>query len=156
MAFETLLGRVPVPRGNIHRVPAERPARAAAEIYEAELRRFFGVTPDQTPRFDLVLLGLGADGHTASLFPGAETLEERERLVCASRVPQVGSERVTFTLPLLNAAAEVVFVVSGPDKARAVRETLFGTGPAEPWPARRVRPASGRLVWLLDEAAAGS
>jgi 6-phosphogluconolactonase len=153
MAFEALLSRVPVPRQNIHRVLAERPVRAAAELYETEVRRTFDGPADQVPRFDLIMLGLGADGHTASLFPGTKALEETHRLVSANRVAQPGAERITFTLPLINAAAEVMFVVSGPDKAEKVREVLADIRPDGPCPAQRVRPAKGRLLWLLDEAA---
>ncbi len=154
MAYESLLSRVPAPRQNIHRVPSELPVRAAAEVYEEQIVRFFGTAPGARPSFDLVLLGLGADGHTASLFPGAATLEDTEQLVLATRPAHLQSERITFTLPLINAAARVMFVVSGEDKAAAVQRVLRGGRDGELLPAQRVRPASGRLLWLLDEPAA--
>ena len=154
MAYETLLARVPVPPANLHRVLAERPPWAAAELYEAELRKCFKLERDQRPRFDLVMLGLGADGHTASLFPRAPALREKRRLVTATHPPQGGLERITLTLPVLNHASEVMFVVSGPGKAPRVREVLFGPPAGEALPAQRVHPSLGRLVWMLDEAAA--
>ncbi len=154
MAYETLLGQVPLPPANIHRVGAERPAGAAAKLYEAELRKWFKLERDQRPRFDLVLLGLGADGHTASLFPGTAALREKRRLVTVSQPPQDGLERITLTLPVLNHASEVMFLVSGPAKAPRVRQVLLGPVAGDALPAQRVSPSLGRLVWMLDEAAA--
>jgi 6-phosphogluconolactonase len=154
MAYETLLERVPVRPANIHRVIAERPAWAAADLYEAELRKCFRLERDQRPRFDLVMLGLGADGHTASLFPGSPALGEKRRLATVTQAGPAGLERITLTLPVLNHASEVLFVVSGPGKAHRVREVLLGSAAGEPQPAQRVRPSLGRLIWMLDEAAA--
>jgi 6-phosphogluconolactonase len=153
MAREALLDHVPLPGANVHRVPAEEPdARRAAERYERDLRAGFALAATTLPRFDLVLLGLGADGHTASLFPGAEALDETLRLAVATRGPAPPIERITLTLPVLNHAACVAFLVSGADKAAVVRAVL--AEPRSPLlPAQRVRPA-GRLVWLLDAAAA--
>ena len=153
-ARQTLLSRVPVPSGNIHRIQAELGAEAAADLYEQELRRFFHAQPGQPPRFDLILLGMGADGHTASLFPGSEALQENIRLVRANRALQLGMDRITFTFPLLNAAAEVVFLVSGKDKAQRLREVLGGRTGGPVYPAQQVQPSQGRLLWLVDEAAA--
>ncbi len=154
MATETLLKHVPIPPANIHRVHAELEAEAAATHYEAELRAFFRLNAGGWPCFDLVLLGLGVDGHTASLFPGTAALAERTRLVCANWVPKFNRHRVTLTLPVINAAARVAFLVSGPDKAAAVRAILRPGGDDPKHPAGLVQPASGRLLWLLDEAAA--
>jgi 6-phosphogluconolactonase len=153
MAREALLDHVPLPGANVHRVPVEEPdARRAAERYEHDLRAGFALAGATPPRFDLVVLGLGADGHTASLFPGAEALDETVRLAVATRAPAPPIERITLTLPVLNHAACVAFLVSGADKAAVVRAVLAEPrGP--PLPAQRVRPA-GRLVWLLDAAAA--
>jgi 6-phosphogluconolactonase len=155
MAREVLLDRVPLPAANVHRVFAEeRDAGRAAARYEQELRGFFGLEGAALPRFDFVLLGLGPDGHTASLFPGTSALQEATRLVVATHVPALGTDRITLTLPVLNQAACVTFLVSGAEKApvvRAVLEQRRGT----PLPAQRVRP-TGRLLWLLDAAAAGT
>jgi 6-phosphogluconolactonase len=156
-ARDALLAHVPVPAGQVHRLRGEDrdPARAAAE-YERELREALGAAPGAPhaalPRLDLVLLGLGEDGHTASLFPGTAALLERERLVVANEVPKLGAWRLTFTLPLLAAARAVLFVVAGANKADAVAAVLAG-GPGEP-PAARVRLDDGDLAWLLDGAAA--
>jgi 6-phosphogluconolactonase len=155
MAREALLDRVAVPPANVHRIPAEDPdaARAAAR-YEEELRRFFELDGTSVPRFDLVLLGLGRDGHTASLFPGTAALADTTRLVVAAHVPALGTDRITLTLPVLNHAACALFLVSGPEKAAVVHKVLEEPG-ATPLPAQRIRPA-GRLVWLLDAAAAAT
>jgi 6-phosphogluconolactonase len=155
IAREALLERVPLPEANVHRVFAEEPdaGRAAAQ-YEQELRGFFGLEGAAFPCFDFVLLGLGQDGHTASLFPGTSALEETARLVVATHVPALGTDRITLTLPTLNHAACVVFLVCGAEKAPIVRAVLD-----EPrgslLPAQRVRPTGG-LLWLLDAAAAGT
>jgi 6-phosphogluconolactonase len=154
MARKAVLAHVPLPAEAVHRVPAEDPdATAAAEAYEREVRRVLRASRDAVPRFDLILLGMGADGHTASLFPGGAAVRER-RLVVAERVEKVGGWRITFTLPLLNAAALVVFIVSGTEKAAALRAVLEPGQDADPPPAACVRPERGTLVWLVDEAAA--
>ncbi|MFQ5927435.1 MAG: 6-phosphogluconolactonase [Terriglobia bacterium] len=148
MARDALLRHVPVPRANIHPVPVHLAAEQAAESYEQELRGFFrrrrGV-----PSFDLILLGLGADGHTASLFPGAASLRERERLVVAARASSA-TPRVTLTLPVLNQARRVFFLVAGEEKAAALAAAVEGTDA----PGGRVAPAKGELVWLVVAAAA--
>ena len=142
MANEALLAHVPVTRDNVHRILSENPnAAEAAEQYEAEV----------PPRFDLILLGLGSDGHTASIFPGSEVLHETKRLVAAPYVEKLKAYRITMTLPLINNAASVVFLVSGADKAEIVREVLRGP---KRYPAQEVKPAN-ELVWMLDRAAAG-
>ncbi len=157
MARETLLDRVPVPAANVFHPPAELPPAEAASAYAGLLRRHFHLRGAARPRFDLILLGMGEDGHTASLFPGMPALRETRRLAVATEVPeyvQPAVPRITLTLPVLNAAANVIFLVAGADKAAAVAAALTGPEPDDPLPARRVRPESGRLVWLLDEPAA--
>jgi 6-phosphogluconolactonase len=155
MAEEAMLSKVPVAAGNVFRVPTENPdAAAAAEAYEQTLRKFFAVEAEQVPRFDLILLGMGPDGHTASLFPETTALRERSRLVVANWVEKLKTSRITFTLPLLNAADCVAFLVSGTDKASVLHDVLEGNGPGEQYPAKLVRPADGKLIWFLDRAAA--
>lgn len=155
MARAALLDRVAV--ASVHRMRGEEPrAAAAAEAYEAELRRFFGLGAADAPppRLDLVLLGLGADGHTASLFPGSAALDERRRWVVAPFVERLGSHRITLTLPVLDRAREVLFLVSGAEKADALARALAPPPGAAPAPAGRVRPGDGALVWIVDRAAA--
>ncbi|HEX5854411.1 MAG TPA: 6-phosphogluconolactonase [Thermoanaerobaculia bacterium] len=144
-AAAALLDHVPIPSKNIHRVPVAEPD--AAERYESELRgAFSGI-----PRFDLVFLGLGADGHTVSLFPGHASLEETQRLVLRiDNSPKPPPSRVTFTLPLLNAARHVALLATGKDKADALARVLAED---EALPAARVRPAPGMLTILADAAA---
>ncbi|HUL74737.1 MAG TPA: 6-phosphogluconolactonase [Vicinamibacterales bacterium] len=152
MAAETLLDRVPIDRRRIHRFAGEDPdAAGAARAYERDLVEAFELAPGERPRFDLVLLGLGTDGHTASLFPGTAALAERDRLVVANAVPAMRTTRLTMTLPVFNAARLVVFLVAGADKASILERVLGG---AEDLPARRVRPADGEVIWLVDDAAA--
>lgn len=153
LAHGTLIAHVPIRPENVHRVPGELEPKAAARAYDRELRRFF-CTP--RPRFDVVLLGLGRDGHTASLFPNSETLAETERLAATTTAfyDNRPAERVTLTLPALNAARQVLFLVSGQEKAHAVQAVLADA--EERLPARRVRPTAGQLTWLMDVAAAGS
>lgn len=155
MADEAMLSKIPVAAGNVFRVPAENPdAAAAAEAYEQTLRKFFQLEPGQLPRFDLILLGMGPDGHTASLFPGTAALQERSRLVVANWVEKLKASRLTFTLPVLNAARCVAFLVSGTDKADALKAVLEGNAPSEQYPSKLVRPSDGKLIWLVDRAAA--
>jgi len=155
MAYEALLSKVPVPAENVFRVPAEIPdANQAAADYEQTLRKFFQLSPGAFPRFDLILLGMGPDGHTASLFPGTSALQEKSRLVVANWVEKFKAYRITFTLPVLNNAAVVTFLVGGADKAETVREVLEGTQPAELLPSKLIHPTNGRLMWMLDQAAA--
>jgi 6-phosphogluconolactonase len=155
MAEEAMLSKVPVAASNVFRVPTENPDAAdAAEAYEQALRKFFTVEAGQLPRFDLILLGMGPDGHTASLFPETAALRERSRLVVANWVEKLKTSRITFTLPLLNAARCVAFLVSGTDKASVLHEVLEGNAPGEQYPAKLVRPADGKLIWFLDRAAA--
>jgi 6-phosphogluconolactonase len=154
MAQDALLSRVPIEAHRVHRVRTEQPdASVAAILYEFEIRRVFNSYGD-IPSFDLILLGLGSDGHTASLFPGTPALHEGVRLVAANHVKAVEADRITMTFPLLNAAQLVMFVVTGAGKAAAVRDVLQ-PGPGTPeLPARMVRPDDGRLLWIMDKAAA--
>ena len=152
MASETLLSKVPIPAENIHRIEGELNAADAAARYEARLRSVFAITGNGTPRFDLIMLGMGSDGHTASLFAGTGALQETNALVSANWIEKFQSHRITFTFPLINAAAEVLFVAGGADKATMLRNVLHG-GP-QTYPAQGIRPVNGRLVWLVDEAAA--
>jgi 6-phosphogluconolactonase len=150
MARETLLAHVPVPPGNVHRIRGEEEPGAAAREYEDELRAFFGAAP----RLDLVLLGMGADGHTASLFPGSPGLEDRSRWVVATVPPAPGARRITLTLRALRGVSRVVFLVEGPSKAPALARVLAGGPDAAALPAARVRPSSGTVLWLVDRPAA--
>lgn len=155
MARATLLSKVPIPVENVHRMRGEIEADAAAREYEAALRRALGGDrpgAGAVPRLDLVLLGLGADGHTASLFPGDPALEEPQRLVVAPWAEHLRAHRITLTLPALAAARAIAFVVSGQEKASRAADVLEGRGSS--LPAGRVRPADGDLLWLLDAPAA--
>ena len=155
MAQETILSKVPVPAGNIFRVPTEIPdASTVAAAYEQTLQKIFAVEPGEFPRFDLILLGMGPDGHCASLFPETAALQEKAHLVVANWVEKFKTFRITFTLPLLNAAREVMFLVSGTDKAPALREVLEGKAPGEKFPSKLVKPTEGKLIWFVDRAAA--
>ena len=149
MANEALLSHVPVSANNIHRISSENPdaAQAAAE-YEQTLVE---VTKQTLPRLDLIFLGVGTDGHTASIFPGSNVLQETKRLVAAPYVEKFKSYRITMTLPLLNNGASVVFLVSGAEKAEIVREVLEGEND---YPAQAVKPTRGELIWMLDKEAA--
>ncbi len=154
MVNESLLTKISIPAENVFRVPAENSdADAAAAGYEAQVRRFFALKAGEFPRFDLILLGMGPEGHTASLFPDSKALEETSRLVVANWVAKFNTHRITFTFPVLNHAAEVMFLASGADKANVVHEVLEGKN-APPLPSQRVQPADGKLLWMLDEAAA--
>lgn len=155
MARETLLSRVPIPPEHVHRVPTElQPPAAIGPCYEQEIRATFQTQPGTWPGFDLVLLGVGEDGHTASLFPGSAALGEEHRGVLTVYVDRLQAYRVTLSLPLLNAARLIVFLVSGERKAEIMRRVLGPERHPDQWPAQAVQPSSGRLVWLLDAAAA--
>jgi 6-phosphogluconolactonase len=154
MVQESLLSKITIPPENVFRVPAENPdADAAAADYESQLRKFFELKPNEFPRFDLILLGMGPDGHTASLFPDSAALEEKSRLVVANWVEKFKTHRITFTFPVLNRAAEIVFLASGPDKAEILHQVLEGKN-SPPLPSQQVQPSDGKLLWMLDEPAA--
>jgi 6-phosphogluconolactonase len=154
MVNESLLVKIAIPPENVFRVLAENPdADAAASNYETQLRRFFELKPGELPRFDLILLGVGPDGHTASLFPDSAALDEQSRLVVANWVEKFNSHRITFTFPVLDRAAEVMFLASGADKADMLHQVLEGKN-IPSFPSQRVQPTDGKLLWMLDEAAA--
>jgi len=153
MVSDTLLRSIPIPGSNLHRIEAElEDAGEAASRYQADLASFFRLAPGEAPRFDLVLLGLGEDTHTASLFPGSEALLETDRLVAAPYVAAQSGHRITLTLKVLNAARLAVFLVSGAAKAPALRAVL--AGPFDPLrhPAQAV--SAERILWLADRDAA--
>jgi 6-phosphogluconolactonase len=153
MAKETLLDHVPCPAENIHRMPTHFPAAdTAARDYERTLRSEF---VKEWPDFDLVLLGLGDDGHTASLFPGSVALAERTRWVVAAHAPAEPRLRLTLTLPALTRAATVYFLAAGSDKAHALRHVLQGAGDWIRYPAAGVRLGTGNVIWWVDREAAG-
>jgi 6-phosphogluconolactonase len=151
MAAEALLNPLHLAPGQIHRMHGEDEPPGAAAAYEKEVRRHFGA---DGPHFDLIYLGMGDDGHTASLFPGTDALQDREHLVAAPWVEKVKSFRLTFTLPTLNAAAQVIFLTAGSAKAQALKEVLTADDGGKRLPASLVRPVNGELLWLVDEAAA--
>lgn len=153
-----LFSKVEVPSANIHRVLTEQsPAVEAAARYQSGIAASFGWKGgkgDEPPRFDLIFLGMGADGHTASLFPGTAALQETGRWVTANHVPELNTDRITFTYPLLNRAARVLLLVTGADKADRLA-TIFGPdAQSDAYPVQRVRPSDGTVEWYLDEAAA--
>lgn len=152
LARLALLEHVPLPPENVHPIPAFPAVEMGAWKYEADLKAFFG---QAAPRFDLIFLGLGADGHTASLFPGSPVLEEERRWVAGVPAPGRGAARVTLTAWAINRAALVVFLVSGQDKAEALKNVVAGPREPQRFPAQLIRPASGRLLWLADKEAAG-
>ena len=155
MARERLLDHVPIPTQNVHRIRGEIDPEEAAVEYERTLRTFFSPHPEQRgAEFDLVLLGMGDDGHTTSLFPGSAALHEQVRWVVAHYVDKVQSWRVTLTPVVINAAAHVTFVVSGAGKAERLRQVLVGPYQPDILPAQIVKPDSERLLWLVDTAAA--
>jgi 6-phosphogluconolactonase len=156
MANEALLSKVGAKPEQVWRIAGENPdAAQAASDYERQLRECFAIALGEFPRFDLVLLGMGPEGHTASLFPGTKALDEKERLVVSNWVGKLHTDRITLTAPVLNHAAMVMFMISGADKAPALKAVL--EGPYEPaqLPAQVVRPWDGRLVWLIERAAGG-
>ncbi len=157
-AHDAMLSKVSTPPQNIHRIEAERAdVDSAARDYETQLQTFFGLTDGDAPRFDLILLGMGRDGHTASLFPGSDALEERDRFVVATWNAERQMRRITLTLPVINNTRVCLFLVSGKDKAETLREVLQpqATNMAATFPAQLVKLERGRLLWLVDEAAAG-
>lgn len=154
MTEEALLEHVPVAAGQVHRMEGELDPEVAAARYEAMIRAAFRLEGAETPAFDLVLLGLGEDGHTASLFPHTAALFERVRIAVANHVPQKETWRVTLTWPVIQQGREVAFLIEGASKAQVVRDVFRGAYDPEAKPAQLIRPANGRLTLLLDAAAA--
>jgi 6-phosphogluconolactonase len=153
MAKLHLLSKVPLPAANIHRIPAELPACAAAKAYSGELRSFFELAATERPRFDLIMLGLGEEGHTASLFPGSSALREGTESVTCADVPARGETRITMTFTVINAAACVLVLASGGAKRAIVSKALTSSPCPEALPIQGVRLRNGQLIWLLDQAA---
>jgi len=155
LASEAMLTRVPVPLKNVHRIKSEMTdASEAAHEYEQTLVEFFRLGKGEQPRFDLVLLGMGSDGHTASIFPNADVINEKGRLVVAPWIEKLKSYRITLTTPVLNNATCVIFMVSGAEKARVLREVLEGDYRPECFPVQLIRPITGNVLWLADREAA--
>jgi len=154
MAREHLLDHVPIPPANVHRMPGEMDPVEAAARYEGELRHFFAPHGEGLPVFDFILLGLGEDGHTASLFPGTRAIRESARWVVGHHVDAQKGWRITLTPPVINAARAVVFIAAGAGKAVVLKEILEGPLRPDTLPAQIVRPAGGTLLWMLDREAA--
>ena len=152
MASETLLSKVPIPTENIFRIPAEDDDhQRAAASYSETLQKFFG---EEWPRFDLVFLGMGADGHTASLFPGTAALHVNDHIAVANYVDKFQSWRITLTADAINKARNIIFLVAGQDKAPALKEVNEGPPNPELYPSQLIEPYYGTLLWMIDEEAA--
>jgi 6-phosphogluconolactonase len=154
MAADAMLSKVPLHPDQVHRIKGEYPdmAQAAAE-YEEVIRREFGLQAGAFPRFDLILLGMGSEGHTLSLFPGTKALNETQRIVTSNWVGKLCADRVTLTAPAVNNAANVIFMITGADKACALKSVLEGPLEPEQLPAQMIQPANGNVSWLVDQAA---
>jgi 6-phosphogluconolactonase len=150
-AFDPLLSKVALPDKNIHRIKGEEAPDKAAGDYEEEMRRFFGES--ERPGFDLIILGMGEDGHTASLFPGSKSLEETVRLAIPVYLEEPKKNRITLTLPVLNNADQILFLVAGPSKAAVLSEILGKTERRKLLPAGLVNPGHGEVIWLMDHEA---
>ncbi len=153
MAHEVLLSKISIPGLQVHRMPADRPDQnVALREYVNEMQRICGT--NEIPSFDLIQLGMGPEGHTASLFPHQASLHEKQRLVMPVSVPKPPPDRLTFTPPLLNAARNILFLVAGSDKADALHAVLEGEYQPDEYPAQIVRPTNGEVVWMVDRGAA--
>ena len=151
MVQEALLSKIKIPAANIHRMAGEREPQAAAADYEQELQKFFNLQRGGLPRFDLILLGIGEDGHTASLFPGSDAINETQRWVVTPFVATLNSHRLSLSLPVLNNAANVWFLVTGAGKADVVKQAFSGSSDL---PAARIQPVDGKLAWFITQDAA--
>lgn len=156
MARETLLDRLPQSPGLVARMPGELPPGQAASAYEETIREWVPTDEAGIPRFDLILLGMGDDGHTASLFPGSEVLNEKDRLVAADHISRFDANRLTFTYPLINAGRHVLILVGGTSKAATLKAVLAGPHQPDVLPVQAVQPTSGQFRWLVDADAAMS
>jgi 6-phosphogluconolactonase len=155
MATEAMLAKAPIDPKQVHRIKGEkRNAAQAAGEYEEDLRASFGLAEGELPRFDLVLLGMGPEGHTASLFPGTKALTEERRLVVSNWVGKLYTDRITLTPPVLNNAARVIFMVHGAEKAPALKAVLEGPYEPDQLPAQIIKPKEGKVLWLVDPTAA--
>ena len=156
MATETMLSKVPIKPEQVFRIKGEyKDTEKAAQEYEQVLRTSFKIPEGQFPRFDLVFLGIGNEGHTASLFPGTKALHETKRLVVRNWVGKLYTNRVTLTAPAINNAARVVFMVTGADKALSLKGILEGPYEPDQLPAQIIQPPNGKLLWLVDTVAGG-
>jgi 6-phosphogluconolactonase len=156
MATEAMIAKSPLKPGQVTRIKGEyTDAEQAAHEYEQAIRSHFKLPDGEFPRFDLVLLGMGSEGHTASLFPGTKALHEKKRIAVSNWVGKLLSDRVTLTAPAINKAACVIFMVTGADKAPALTAVLERVYEPEQLPAQLIRPANGTLLWLVDTAAGG-
>ncbi len=149
-----LLRHLSLPEGQIHPIPVDIPAADGALQYEQSIRRFFRTEEGKAPVFDLIVLGLGEDGHTASLFPAHPALEEKEKLVLAVRGGMPDVDRITMTLPLINQASRIIVLASGKRKARIVARIVSGDPAYRPAPIRRIEPVNGKVLWMMDRNAA--
>jgi len=154
MVGEALLSKITIPSENIHRMAGEKTPADGIVDYQTQLQEFFHLADGEWPRFDLVLLGLGEDGHTASLFPGSAALSERQRWVATSYVERLRAHRLTLTLPVINHAAQISFLVSGASKAPMVEAVLRAGN--DSLPAARIQPADGQVTWFVTQDAAGA
>lgn len=154
MTREALLSKVQLPAERIHRMEGELNPEEAAARYEAVIRNGFRLEGAETPTFDLVLLGMGDDGHTASLFPHTEAINDMTHIVVANHVPQKNTWRITLTWPVINQGREVAFLIEGAGKAQVLHEVMQGPYQPDTYPSQIIRPASGKLTLLLDAAAA--
>jgi 6-phosphogluconolactonase len=154
MVQESLLTRINIPQGNVHRMAGEKDPEIAAAHYEQELSNFFQLSEGVLPCFDLILLGMGEDGHTASLFPGSEAVRDMKHVVATVYVEKPGHHRLTLTLPVLNSGGQIVFLVSGRSKAPILREILGANSVSSTLPAAQVQPVNGQLTWLVTQDAA--
>jgi 6-phosphogluconolactonase len=156
MATETMLSKVPIKPEQVFRIKGEyKDTEKAAQEYEQVLRTSFKITEGQFPRFDLIFLGIGNEGHTASLFPGTKALHETKRLVVRNWVGKLYTNRITLTAPAIYNAARVIFMITGADKALALKGILEGPYEPEQLPAQLIQPPNGKLVWLVDTIAGG-
>ena len=154
MVRVSLLAPVPIPWENVYPIQTEKgDAPSVAAEYEKTLKGFFGLTEGQKPRFDLILLGMGTDGHTASLFPGPPALEKTEGLVTATYVQKLQSHRISLTASAINQAANIIFLISGQSKASVLKEVLEGQDQPVRLPAQRIAPVEGKLLFMVDQAA---
>ncbi len=159
MAKETLLSQGSIPPDHVYRMRGELDPNQAAAEYAGELQKFFelkeghGPSPENFPRLDLIFLGMGPDGHTASLFPETAALQERSKPVTANHVPKLNTDRLTLTAPSINRAANIIFLITGDSKAAALKEVLEGEYQPQIYPSQLIQPGQGKLTFLVDEAA---
>lgn len=155
MTREALLDKISIPEANVHRMPVEQEDHnRAADEYEQTLREFFGLGAGKWPRFDLILLGMGEDGHTASLFPGTAALDVADRWVVANYVEKLKAHRLTLTASVINRAANIVFLISGASKAAVLKEVLEGEYQPHRLPSQLIQPVAGKLLFIIDREAA--